>query len=283
MFKKILSPLWAFDCEWAPDPLAGRILYDLPEEMPDAEVMAAMWQHAGANEEDPQPYLKTVQCRVLSVAMVARTVARDGSVQLGLHALPRDPDDPAQIKEAHVIGSFLSGIGERRPQLVGYNSHAADIRALVQRGIVQGLSVGNFSQRPNKPWEGADYLGKGSDYHLDLKEHVASWGKGMPSLHEMAVLSGIPGKMEVDGNQVAGMWLEGRLREIIAYNEFDALTTYLLWLRMALFGGHVTPEQYQHEQGLARQMIEGQIAAGKTYLGKYLEEWDRLRRRVQGA
>lgn len=36
----------------------------------------------------------------------------------------------------------------------------------------------------------------------------------------------------------------------VQYNECDALTTYLLWLRAALLAGHLTPEQHAHEEEL---------------------------------
>ncbi len=48
------------------------------------------------------------------------------------------------------------------------------------------------------------------------------------------------GKMNVDGEGVAFLWLDGKLNEIVAYNEFDALTTYLVWLRV------VTSKVVQH-------------------------------------
>ena len=42
MFKEIKDELWAFDAEWVPDPTAGRLLYDLPDDLPDREVMEEM-------------------------------------------------------------------------------------------------------------------------------------------------------------------------------------------------------------------------------------------------
>jgi hypothetical protein len=39
MFKTVTNELWAFDSEWTPDPVAGRRLYHLPDEMSDREVV----------------------------------------------------------------------------------------------------------------------------------------------------------------------------------------------------------------------------------------------------
>jgi predicted PolB exonuclease-like 3'-5' exonuclease len=246
--------------------------------MPDREVVEVMWKKGGATEEDPTPYLKTVLCRIVSVAAVERHQTGN-NVKLHLLSLPRDSHDPAQIEERHVVGTFLSKAGQYKPQLVGFNSASADLKALIQRGVVLGLSMPEFCKRPNKPWEGEDYFdSRNSEASVDLKEVVAGWGKATPSLNEIATLSGIPGKMDVDGEQVASLWLDGRLDKIIAYNEFDALTTYLLWLRVAHFGGHFRTEHYEQELELVREMIDAEIReGGKEHLGDFLEEWDRLK------
>jgi len=142
MFKTVKNRVWAFDAEWIPDPVAGRLLYDLPESAPDLDILRHMWREGGATDEDPTPYLKTVVCRIVSVAA-------------------------------------------------------------------------------------------------------------------------------------------GRLDDIVAYNEFDALTTYLVWLRVAHFGGHFTDKQYEIEQQLVRELTLSEIENGKTHLKKYLQEWDRLKARIK--
>ena len=279
MFKTVNNLVWAFDAEWVPDPRAGRLLYGLPDDLPDGEVMAHMWRENGATEENPTPYLKTVLCRLVSISVVQRHKHRDGRVTLVLRSLPGNPGDP-NSGERDVLGPFLEAVGERKPQLVGFNSLAADIRIIVQRAIVLGLHAPRFAKRPDKPWEGMDYFARGGEGQVDLKDHVTpGWGQGSPSLHEIATLSGIPGKMGMDGLQVPPMWLEGRLDRIMAYNEFDALTTYLLWLRMAHFAGHFDSSGYEAEQERVRELLDNEAAA-KPHLTEYRQEWERLRAAV---
>ena len=43
MFKSVSNVVWAFDAEWVPDPEAGRRLFQLPEEITNAEVIQKMW------------------------------------------------------------------------------------------------------------------------------------------------------------------------------------------------------------------------------------------------
>ena len=278
MFKTVADEVWAFDAEWVPDPAAGRVLYGLADTWTDRMVVEEMWQRNGATDDDPMPYLKTILCRVVSIAAVIRRVTPDGEVKLLLHSLPEHIDCLADCDEAVILSRFLTGLGQRKPQLVGFNSHAADLKIFMQRSIIKGISAPAFCARPDKPWEGKDYFARGSEWHIDLKEVVSSWGKAMPSLHELATLSGIPGKMDIDGKRVGEMWLEGDLRGIVHYNECDALTTYLVWLRMAYFGGFFTEGTYHEEQEHVRVLI-GEKAQSPQYehLIAYQEEWDRLR------
>lgn len=282
MIKCVKDRVWAFDAEWVPDPTAGRLLYGVPDDVTDPEtVMRVMWERGGATPEDPTPFLKLIQCRVVSVAVVERRVKTDGEVTLHLMSLPRDPDDPQERSESRLLGTFLDALGEHRPQIVGYNSSQSDITIFVQRGAILGLRAAGFSRRPDKPWEGVDYFARGSDWNVDLRDALGGFGRIAPSLHELAVLSGIPGKMDVDGNQVARLWLEGRHAEIVAYNEFDALTTYLVWLRVAHFAGHFTTEQYAIEQQRVRDLLDLEEPK-RGHLTRYRVEWDRLAGRLAG-
>lgn len=277
MFKSVHREIWAFDAEWIPDPAAGRLLYGLPQSTSDKAVMEEMWRQGGATEDNPRPYLKTVLCRVVSISALIRKVQKDSSVSLELLSLPRNFDNELECSENYIIQRFLNGIGKNRPQLVGYNSSGADLRILIQRGITTGISAPGFCERPNKPWEGVDYFAKDNDYNIDLMTVLSPWGRA-PSLHEIATLSGIPGKMETDGDQVAELWLNGDLASIVAYNECDALTTYLIWLRTAHFGGHFTTENYEREEILLRELVEGLSAEpGRSHLKRYVQVWDSLR------
>lgn len=282
MIKSVMQRVWAFDAEWVPDPEAGRLLYGVPDSVRDPhEVMRIMWQRGGATAEDPTPFLKMILCRVVSIAAVERRVKPGGEVSLALTSLPHDVSDPDQTVEASVVGSFLDAVGRNKPQLVGYNSIDSDLKILVQRAVVNGVQAPDFAHRPEKPWEGVDYFARSSDWNIDLRAILGGFGRAVPSLHELATLSGIPGKMDVDGNQVAELWLAGELAKIVEYNEFDALTTYLVWLRTAHFAGHFSPEEYREEQARLRRMVED-LAGKREHLRAYLEEWDRLRARTGG-
>lgn len=274
MIRSLHDEVWAFDCEWVPDLRAGRLLYQLPDDLPSHEVLRIMWEQGGATAENPTPFLRTLFCRVVSIAMVVRRTYKNGEVQLFLQALPENPDDESQ-DETYILKRFLlDGLSTRNPQLVGFNSRNADLRILTQRAITNGLSLKNLSDRLDaKPWESMD---------VDLMEMLSGFGKNYAvSLHEIATLSGIPGKLDTTGDDVCGLWYRGRRREIVQYNCFDALTTYLVWLRMAFFSGRFTEDEYRTEQRRVRTLIEERLQkAENAFLRKYLTAWQDLKTRT---
>ena len=276
MIRTIASNVWAFDLEWVPDPASGRRVYDLPADLPDEEVLQVMWANGGASDDEPQPFLKYTLCRVVSAAIVLRRQRPDGRVTVALAALPHVGNPPLPEKE--LISLFLGQLGREdpKPQLVGFNSRTADLPILVQRGIVNGVHAVEFCTRPAKPWEGADYFAKGYDWHIDIKDIVSGWGKGTPSLHEFAAAAGIPGKIGTTGHDVHALWRAGNIRRIVEYNQFDALTTYLVWLRMALFAGLLTPESHACEEEYVRELLAKRVAAGDEYLQAFIDKWAAL-------
>lgn len=277
MIKTVHSDVWVFDAEWSPDPRAGRLLYELGENQSDQEVIHEMFRQGGATPENPAPFLKPVMCRVRSIVALIRRVTASG-ITLKLLSLPRSLGDV----EADILKTFLEGVGKSKPQLVGFNSLGADLRIFLQRAVVNGIEVGAFLHRPEKPWLGADYFAKDNDYHVDLYSLLNGWGGGGPSLHQIATLSGIPGKLDCDGEQVYRLSLEGRLREIVAYNECDVLTTYLVWLRCIYVSGHLSAEEYEKEQLQLRKLILEEHASGRgEHLMRFINRWDDLKKKSE--
>lgn len=271
------NEVWAFDAEWVPCAISGRAAYGLPPDMSDADVIEEMYKRGGGTEENPHPYLKTALCRIVSVAVVRRKVISEREVRLDLISSPSI--DQPDISEASLIGRFLDAVGKAKPQLVGFNSISADLVILVQRAVANGITSPAFCKRPDKPWEGVDYFARGSDWHIDLKEELGGWGRMTPTLHEIATACGIPGKLDVAGDNVVEMWFGNDSRRVVQYNECDAMTTYLVWLRTAHFGGFVTTEAYNAEQQQFHQMLQNKAAdPANDHVVRFLERWDTLRR-----
>ena len=268
-----------YDLEWVPDAAGAKRLFDLPEETTEIEAMEALWKHASQYDEEknPRPFLKYMFSRVVSIAFLSRkAVYRDGelSVEFSLNSLPKLPLDSDEVDEAAIIERFLYIIGDRRPQLVGYNSAESDLQVLIQRGMINEVSAPAFCKRPDKPWEGPDYFdSRNSEAHLDLLKRF-SGGAMTPRLDELAKMCGFPGKIDVRGDQVTDLWLARDLTKIVEYNQIDTLNTYLVWLRMVYFAGKLSEEEYFLEQEHFREFLESETQKPeKAFVAEFLAKW----------
>jgi predicted PolB exonuclease-like 3'-5' exonuclease len=239
--------------------------------MPDAEVFEVMWARAGATADKPRPHLKTALCRVVAVTAVIREQQTDGSIRLRLTTLPRQIDQ--LMEEGELISTFLGYLGQHHPQLVGFNSQTTDLPILLQRGLVSGISAVEFCRRAEKGWSN-DYFSRHGDAHIDLKQTLSGWGIATPTLHELAAAMGIPGQVGLEPHDVVDWWVEGNLRAIVVQSQYDALSTYLLWLRAGRFGGFFSPEQYVEEEERVRGLLVDRLAQGDRHFTPYLHRWD---------
>ncbi|MBI1752526.1 MAG: hypothetical protein HY014_06275 [Acidobacteria bacterium] len=262
--------IFAFDAEWVPDPPTGRRVLDLPADLPDEEVLTRLWAYGGATAENPQPYLKTILCRVVSIAAVIRTV-KQGEVSHRLYALPEGTE---ALAEDDLLRRFLVALGDRKPQLVGFNSRESDLPILVQRAMVHRLSIPGLGRSAEK-WAAGDFFDRYGNQHIDLREITGAWGKASSTLHELATACGIPGKLGTDGKNVIDLWRAGDIAGIVRYNQFDALTTFLVWLRAMTLSGHLSPEQMEAEEVQIRTLVEQKTQADPLF-GLYLDGWKRL-------
>ncbi len=269
-----------FDMEWVPDAAGAKRLFDLDDDTTELDAMQRLWEQAKGYdaETNPRPFLKYMFSRVVSIAFLSRKAFfnRDNErvVEFSLNSLPKLPLEEMDVDEASIIDRFLYIVGERRPQLVGYNSAESDLQVLIQRGIINEVTAPAFNERPNKPWEGPDYFdARNSEAHFDILKKF-SGGAMTPRLDELAKLCGYPGKIDVKGDQVTDLWLERNLTKIVEYNQIDVLNTYLVWLRVVYFAGQLTEEQYMDEQEQFREFLESETGKPeKAFINDFLAKW----------
>ncbi|MBK8305168.1 MAG: ribonuclease H-like domain-containing protein [Chloracidobacterium sp.] len=269
-----------FDMEWVPDAAGAKRLFDLDDDTTELDAMQRLWEHSPQYdaEKNPRPFLKYMFSRVVSIAFLSRKsfFNRDNErvVEFSLNSLPKLPLEEMDVDEASIIDRFLYILGERRPQLVGYNSAESDLQVLIQRGIINEVTAPAFNERPNKPWEGPDYFdARNSEAHFDILKKL-SGGAMSPKLDELAKLCGYPGKIDVKGDQVTDLWLESNLTKIVEYNQIDVLNTYLVWLRVVYFAGQLTEEQYMDEQEQFREFLESETEKPeKAFINDFLAKW----------
>lgn len=280
MLKSDIPPLLlAYDMEWVPDAAGARRLFDLADDTPELDAMQRLWEHMPQYnaETNPRPFVKYMFSRVVSIAFLSRKTYVDSGdtiVEFGLHSLPNLPITDPNVNEAEIIERFLYMVGERRPQLVGFNSADSDMQVLIQRGMINEVTAPAFCQRPDKPWEGPDYFdARNSEAHLDLITRL-SRGAMSPRLDELAKLCGYPGKIDVKGDQVTDLWLAGDVTKIVEYNIIDTINTYLVWLRTVYFAGKLTEEEYFSETETFRLFLESECEKPeKAFVRDFIDKW----------
>ncbi len=280
MLKGPLPELALFyDLEWVPDAAGSKVLFDLKEDVTELDAMRRLWEHSPAfSEQNPRPFLKYMFSRVVSIAFLSRKlIYRDGEpvIEFSLNSLPKLPLEADDVDEAAIIDRFLYIVGDRCPQLVGFNSSESDMQVLIQRAMINEVRSPAFCKRPNKPWDGPDYFdARNSEAHLDLLLRFSQRGGMAPKLDEFAKLCGFPGKIDVKGDQVTDLWLDREVTRIVEYNQVDTLNTYLLWLRMVYFVGQIQEEDYFNEQEQFRDFLQNEGAKPeKAFLAEFLEKW----------
>lgn len=276
MFTTFHHATCAFDCEWIPCADTARRLLNLAPDAPESDCFEALWDYTRKDGDDtPQPFVKLILSKVISLACVLRDKdPKTGELKLQLvgRGVGLETDSGIQYdSEGPLIQRFLELVADKKYQLWGFNSRSSDLPILVQRATALGVACPKFSAG-KKGW---NYHHRYHDAHIDILDEIQGFfGAARPSLNELAVACGIPGKLDVAGSEVATMYLDGKLSEIVAYNECDALTTHLLMLRVAYHAGRVGDAEYKTEVDAVRALINNEIAEGKAHLTLFRDQWD---------
>ena len=83
---------------------------------------------------------------------------------------------------------------------------------------------------------------------------------------------GLPGKMDVKGDEVLNLHREGKLREINDYCLCDTLDTYFVFLRTRVMTEEITRTQEKELLQQSREFLGGKQEEYPV-LKKYLEAW----------
>jgi len=137
------------------------------------------------------------------------------------------------------------------PALVTYNGRAFDLPVIALRSLHHGLQLPWYYQDTNVRHRYSE------DGHIDLCDWLADHGATRSgSLDALARLIGLPGKLGVDGSQVAGMHANGQLEQIENYCLADVAQTALLFLRFRLLQGVLDRDGYRRVAAAITRTLE---------------------------
>jgi len=130
-------------------------------------------------------------------------------------------------EESHVLRAFLSSLSQyHRITFIGHNVGAFDLRFILCRAVVLGVSVPPSFPRDPKPWGGTIF------------DTMLAWAgsRGAISMDRLCGALSIPGKDGFDGSMVADAWANGEHEKIAEYCADDVRTTREIWRRFASVG-----------------------------------------------
>lgn len=152
--------------------------------------------------------------------------------------------------EEPVILEHLARAFRYRPQLLTYNGDGFDLRVIVAAALEHGIQI---------PWlfsRDVTYR-YGTDGHEDLQDTLSQYGAGRRGRQDAwARRCGLPGKMGVDGGDVAALVTSGCYDELRAYNVQDAGQLAGVWLRKEYVAGRLTPEGYRQSAASLVRLFE---------------------------
>jgi predicted PolB exonuclease-like 3'-5' exonuclease len=141
--------------------------------------------------------------------------------------------------EAHVLGDFAGWLDRTKPTVVTWNGRGFDMPVITSRALKHGIPMPWWFRDRNTRYR---YTPEG---HFDLMDFLADFGAAKSArLDAYAKLVGFPGKVGVDGSQVAPMVHAGRIDEVNAYCLCDVAQTAAIFLRVELLRGTYDRERY---------------------------------------
>ncbi|MDG7056124.1 MAG: ribonuclease H-like domain-containing protein [Wolbachia endosymbiont of Meromenopon meropis] len=170
--------------------------------------------------------------------------------------------------EKELVKGFFNYLSKKKPRLVSFNGRAFDIPVLKYRAMIHGIQTEYFYKAGDK-WN--SYNQKySSDWHCDLLESLSDFGiSGRIKMSEICAVLNLPGKIEIDGSQVADLYDSGKIQEIREYCEMDVINTYLIYLRFMHHKGRITTQSYN--KNVEELLLE---CEKKANLKKFKKAWE---------
>jgi hypothetical protein len=229
------------------------LVFDI-ETVPDPELYVAPQVEAG--QERPFPPLFAHRPIVLGVLWLD-----EDYLYKRLGVIGENKDEPSMLAD------FAQFADQHRPHLVTYNGRAFDLPVLALRCLRHGVPLRFY-------FEDREYRYRFSDVgHIDVFDHLSEHGAArVGSLDAIARLTGLPGKVGVDGSQVEGLYNAGQIELIRRYCLSDVAQTAFLFLRYRLLQGLLDVTSYRRA---ATTLFEALRADGRV--DSVLDRVDRRR------
>lgn len=262
--------LFVFDIETVPDtdPVPNLTGFDDPDV---SRRRAELERYHLEATQGKNPFPRQPFQRIVAISFLEAEIEREGENERYLLRELRSGGEPGADEKRLVQGFFGYFERLRQPRLVTFNGRGFDLPVLKYRAMLHGVPAPALHAAGDR-WN--SYTSRyAADWHCDLLDVLSDHGASARiALHEVAAVLGLPGKLGIEGSQIAALVDEGRIGEVRDYCETDVLTTYLVYLRWRLHTGQVTLEGHNRAVADAIAYIES-CRGARPHLGRFLEAW----------
>ncbi len=252
----IRTAFLVIDSESVPDgDLIARVKYPGDKLTPDEAIERARAEARAASPTGSDFIPVTFH---IPVAVCALRVAADFRLQK-VSCL-----DAPHFRPAEVVKKFWWGLDFYKAKLVTFNGRGFDVPLMELAAFRHGINIGEHIRKSRNRYNGG----------LDLQEFFTNYGacRLVGGLNLLSKMIGLPGKMDVKGDQVLDMHRRGDLKGINEYCLCDTLDTYFIFLRTRVLTGEIDTDEEQKLLALARESLECQIEEFPI-LNQYFEQW----------
>ncbi|HET9123019.1 MAG TPA: 3'-5' exonuclease [Acidiferrobacteraceae bacterium] len=251
-----------FDIETIPDVATGRRLYGLAD-LDDAAVARAMAEMR--REQTGSDFLRHPLHRIVAISVVLRRGTEFRVWSLG------EPD----AGEAELVRRFFDGIDRFGPILVSWNGSGFDLPVLQYRALLHGIPAPRYWEtgENDASFRWNNYLSRYHTRHTDLMDVLSGYqARACAPLHEIAVMLGLPGKLDMHGAEVFERYCAGNIADIRNYCETDVVNTYLIYSRWQLLRGGLSLDAWRADQELVRSTLALE-AKTQSHWQRFLDAW----------
>jgi len=173
--------------------------------------------------------------------------------------------------EADLVKGFFAHLKKNFSRLVSFNGKSFDLPVL-KYGAMKNEVEAAWLYKSGDKWN--NYNQKFSlDWHCDLADAFSDFGASAKvKMNELCAAFNLPGKIGVDGSQVASMYDEGNLQEIRNYCETDVINTYLLYLTYQHHNGSISHNSFVQARDDLRKFLTNK-SAQKPHFAEFLKHW----------
>jgi predicted PolB exonuclease-like 3'-5' exonuclease len=265
----MIKKLFVFDIETVPDTdvlhsLTGSTTSDLQQKRKELEEY-----HMSISNGNPFP--RQPFHRVVSISILVGDITNVGIYEY-YDNLKLGTISNLKLSEGEMVERFFDYVCKFLPKIVSYNGKTFDMPVLKYRAMKYGLPLENLFKAGDK-W--SNYHQKYSkDWHCDLLEVFSDYGASAKcKMNEICAITGLPGKIGVDGSHVAELYDQNRLKEIDDYCETDVANTYLLYLNYCLLSGIISKDIYLD---LNKKFRDYLIKEDKNNYREFVDEWKKV-------